>query len=153
TGIERFALGDGHPDLTAVGQVAGQVLNQFSVGESGGTFRVATTTHVGSNPSSNVYVLTADQGVLKVTGALENLRPGEQIYSARFSGDTGYLVTFPQTDPLMTLDLSDPSHPRVAGELQLPGFSRYLQQLDDTHLLGIGRDVDPTTGRTGGLQV
>src|SRR5262249_10973869 len=135
TGIERFSLGGGHPDLTAVGEVAGQVLNQFSVGESGGTFRIATTTRAGQTPSSNVYVLTADHGVLKVTGSLENLTPGEQIYSARFTGDRGYLVTFRQTDPLLTLDLSDPSHPRVAGELQLPGVSLYLQQLDATHLL------------------
>jgi uncharacterized secreted protein with C-terminal beta-propeller domain len=153
TVLERFALGGGHPDLTAVGQVPGQVLNQFSMDESGGTFRIATTTFGGQTPSSNVYVLTADQGVLKVSGSLENLTPGEQIYSVRFAGDRGYVSTFKQTDPLLTLDLSDPSHPRVAGELQLPGFSRYLQPIDDTHLIGIGRDVDPTTGRTGPLQV
>jgi uncharacterized secreted protein with C-terminal beta-propeller domain len=153
TVIDRFALDSGHPDLTAVGQVPGQVLNQFSLDESGGAFRVATTTYSGSNTSNNVYVLTEKNGVLQITGALEDLAPGERITSARFVGDLAYLDTFRQTDPLFLIDLHNPSQPHVAGELQIPGFSGYLQPLDATHLLGIGHDADPTTGRPGGLQL
>jgi hypothetical protein len=51
------------------------------------------------------------------------------------------------------IDLSQPTAPRIAGELKVPGFSRFLQPLDDGFLLGIGRDADPDTGRTRGLKV
>ena len=77
----------------------------------------------------------------------------ESITSARFVGDTAYVVTFRQTDPLYTIDLSTPTAPKIVGELKLPGFSRYLQPLGEGYLVGIGRDADPATGRTLGLKV
>lgn len=88
-----------------------------------------------------VYVLGESDGELVVTGSVEGLAPGERIYSARFMGTRGYLVTFRQIDPLFTLDLADPADPQLRGELKVPGYSDYLHLLDENHLLGIGRSV------------
>jgi hypothetical protein len=79
---------------------------------------------------------------LRPIGAIEDLAVGERIYSARMMGDKGYMVTFRQTDPLYTFDLSDPERPRVVGELKINGFSSYIHPLDDDHLLTIGQDAD-----------
>jgi uncharacterized secreted protein with C-terminal beta-propeller domain len=98
-------------------------------------------------------VLRDHGGNLSLVGAVDRLAPGERIYSARFVGDRAYVSTFRQIDPFFVIDLSEPSAPRVEGELKVPGFSSYLQPLDDTHVLGIGRDVDPDTGRVLGVQV
>jgi hypothetical protein len=77
---------------------------------------------------------------------------GERIYSVRFIGPVGYVVTFRQTDPLYTLDLSDPSKPRVVGELKITGFSSYLHPAGNTRLIGVGQDAD-LDGRVQGTQV
>jgi Beta propeller domain/RTX calcium-binding nonapeptide repeat (4 copies) len=93
---------------------------------------------------------------LDVVGKLEGLAPGERIFSSRFQGDYGFVVTFRQVDPLFTIDLSDPTNPKVAGELKIPGFSEYLQVIEQdgkSLLLGVGRDADPVTGRAGALKV
>jgi uncharacterized secreted protein with C-terminal beta-propeller domain len=84
---------------------------------------------------------------------VSGLAHGERIYSVRFAGDRGYVSTFRQIDPLFVIDLATPTAPRVTGELKVPGYSTHLMPLDDTHLLGVGRDVDPLTGRDGGLQL
>jgi hypothetical protein len=71
---------------------------------------------------------------------------GERLMATRFTGDTGYAVTFRYVDPLVTLDLKDPAHPKKVAELTLPGFSTYLQPIDANHLLAIGQDLplDPS---------
>jgi hypothetical protein len=93
---------------------------------------------VGGNTVNEVVVLGEAAGALVEVGRSEELAPGERIMSARFVGDIGYVVTFRQTDPLYTLDLSDPTHPTKVGELKVPGFSSYIHPLDATHLLTIG---------------
>jgi hypothetical protein len=70
----------------------------------------------------------------------------------RFVGDTGYVVTFRQVDPLYTIDLRDPSAPRVAGQLDLEGYSSYLHPLGDGLLLGVGQDVG-TNNEPAGAQL
>jgi len=92
---------------------------------------------------------SAPESALKALATLPNDRrpaalgkPGEQIYGVRFSGETGYLVTFRRTDPLYVLDLKDPADPKAAGELEVPGFSDYLLPLPQGLLLGVGRDAD-----------
>ncbi len=118
----------------ARGEVPGWLLNQYSMDESDGYLRVATTT--GWVDSSNgVYVLDSN---LNVTGSLEDLALNESIYASRFVGDTLYLVTFRQVDPLFVINLSDPAHPRLVGELKVPGFSSYLHPVDAEHLIGVG---------------
>ena len=116
------------------------------------TLRLVTTvTHnVGSSSQSNsVYVLDAD---LKTIGKIEDLAKNEQVYSARFFGDTGYFVTYEQTDPLFSVDFSDPENPKILGKLKIPGFSEYLHFYSDNLLLGIGMDTDEN-GITNGVKM
>jgi len=154
TNIYQFDLEDAEVPLTAMGAVPGVTLNQFSLDESDdGLLRVATTSGFGDRASSGVYTLAASAGNLQTIGSVTGLAPGERIYSVRFIGDRGYVSTFRQVDPLFVIDLANPAKPRVVGELKVPGFSSYLHPLDATHLLGVGRDVDPDTGRVRGLQL
>ncbi len=90
---------------------------------------------------------------LELTGCIENLAPDEHIKSARLMGKVGYFVTFRQTDPLFSVDLSDPANPKVLGELKIPGFSTYLHPYGEGLLLGIGYDADETTGWTQGVKL
>jgi uncharacterized secreted protein with C-terminal beta-propeller domain len=104
-------------------------------------FRVATT--VGRSSSNTVYVLDMD---LEVFGTLENIAPGERIYSARFMGDKAYLVTFRRVDPFHVIDLSDPENPEQLGELVIPGWSDYLHPYDESHVIGLGMEGNGREG-------
>lgn len=141
--IHRFSLDDGTISFKATGSFPGYLLNQFSLDESDGNIRVATTNERYTNDAwiqdNNVYVLSSS---LDTLGSLEHLAPGERIYSARFIGDLLYLVTFKQTDPLFVIDLSNPKQPGILGELKIPGYSDYLHPFDKTHLIGIGKDTE-----------
>ncbi len=131
-------------DAVANADVAGTLLNQFSLDEHAGYLRVATTaglmTDEGFVQQSNVYILDAD---LRLVGSLTGLAPGEHIYSARFIGDRAYLVTFQKIDPFFVIDLSDPFAPKVLGYLKIPGYSDYLHPFDEDHILGLGKDAVP----------
>lgn len=151
TVIHRISVNENEIEYSGSGEVPGRVLNQFSMDEFEGNFRIATTTG-GWNRDSNmnhVYILNED---LEVVGSVEDLAKGEQIYSARFIGDKGYMVTFRQTDPLFVIDLSDPANPEVLGELKVTGYSGYLHPYDETHLLGIGMEATEE-GRTQGVKI
>ncbi len=95
-------------------------------------------------PSNAVFVLGQDGEDLNIVGEIRDIAPEEQIYSARFIGNRGFLVTFRQIDPLFTIDLSDPQNPRLAGELKIPGFSDYLHPFGDNLLIGVGRSTAET---------
>lgn len=154
TNIYKFDLQQVEAPLVAMGSVPGMTLNQFSLDETGsGLLRVATTDGFGDAASSGVYVMQASAGNLQTIGSVTGLARGERIFSVRFAGSVGYVSTFREVDPLFVIDLSTPTAPRVVGELKVPGFSTYLHPLDATRLLGIGRDVDPTSGRILGLQL
>lgn len=154
TNIYKFDLAPGGVSLTAMGAVPGVTLNQFSFDEdAAGFLRVATTTWGVGDSANHVFVLDARDGNLDTVGSVRDLAPGERIFSVRFIGDRGYVSTFRQIDPLFVIDLSDAAAPHVTGELKVPGFSSYLHPLDATHLLGIGRDADATTGMALGLQL
>ena len=71
-------------------------------------------------------------------GSLEIIR-GENLYASRFAGDKAYAVTFRQTDPLWVIDLSDPAKPSIAGHIEVPGWSTYIEPLGDL-LFAIGVD-------------
>jgi uncharacterized secreted protein with C-terminal beta-propeller domain len=145
TEIHRVRINGLEIRCEASGEVPGRVLNQFSMDEYEGCFRIATTTgHVArflseATSANHVYVL--DSETLKIVGKLENLAPGESIYSARFMGSRCYLVTFKKVDPLFTIDLSNPAEPRVLGKLKIPGYSDYLHPYDDNHLIGLGKET------------
>lgn len=132
------------------GEVRGSLLNQFSMSEHDGYLRVATTDH--SQQESFVTVLDTRRDELPTVGRVGNLGLGEQIYAVRFLGKTGYVVTFRQTDPFYTIDLSNPEKPKVLGELKINGYSAYLHPIEEGLLLGIGQDAD-SNGRIKGTQI
>lgn len=134
TSIYRISVAQDKFAFEAKGSVAGYILNQYSMDEHNGYFRLATTSQKNST-QNNVFVLNMN---LTTVGKLENLAITERIYSARFMGDRAYLVTFRQIDPFFVLDLSDPANPRVAGELKIPGYSSYLHPYDADHVIGLG---------------
>lgn len=141
--VYRYDLGDGTIAYADRGKIPGTVLNQFSLDEHNGYLRVATTqgnVFDTENPATNnVYIL---DDAMDIVGSLEGIAPGERIYSVRFLGDAGYMVTFKKIDPLFAMDLSDPYNPVVLGELEIPGYSDYLQPYDETHLIGFGKDAE-----------
>lgn len=147
TVIHKIAINKNKLEYKAVGEVTGQILNQFSMDENNGYFRIATTKNRtwprlmedGGRMESynNLYVLDKD---LKIVGKIENLAEGERIYSARFMQNRAYLVTFKQVDPLFVIDLKNPKNPHVLGKLKIPGFSNYLHPYDETTLIGLGKD-------------
>ncbi len=146
--IYKLAYHEGGALPVATGTVRGRILNQYSMGAHNGFLRVATSVSPEFSPfgqvgegSNSVYVLETSDGQLVVTGAIENIAPGETIQSARFLGDRGYLVTFREIDPLFTLNLADPRDPRVVGVLKVPGFSTFMVPMDQNHLLTIGRYI------------
>jgi uncharacterized secreted protein with C-terminal beta-propeller domain len=141
TAIHKIALDDGNLRYISNGEVPGYPLNQFSMDEYKGKFRIATTSESysmhGTTLSNNVYVLDNE---LKIIGSLEKIAKDESIYSARFMGDKLYLVTFQRIDPFFVIDLSE-NKPKILGELKIPGFSQYLHPYDENHVIGIGRDT------------
>lgn len=159
TELHQFSLEETPASHVASGQVPGRLLNQWSLSEHDGHLRVATTEGDTWGPEegpeaseSAVRVLRADDGELTEVGSVTGLGVGERIYAVRYIGDIGYVVTFRETDPLYTVDLSDPSDPQVRGELKILGYSSYLHPIGDGLLLGVGQDADEE-GRTRGTQV
>lgn len=142
TEIHRIHIEGNKITYEASGEVPGYILNQFSMNEYEGYFRIATTTrHVSrlsqqATSRNHVYVLSLN---LTIVGKLENLAPGERIYSTRFVGKRCYLVTFKKVDPLFVISLEDPTNPKVLGKLKIPGYSDYLHPYDENHVIGIGK--------------
>jgi uncharacterized secreted protein with C-terminal beta-propeller domain len=176
TDIHKFAItGRAPATYRASGRVPGSVVDQFALSERDGDLRVAVTTAGGAAAAdapvstaaatspvppptvttasqSSIVVLGENDGELGEIGRVDGLGRGEQIRSVRFLDEVGYVVTFRRTDPLYTVDLSDPSAPRVVGELKIPGYSSYLHPVGDGRLLGIGQDTTEG-GQVVGLQV
>jgi uncharacterized secreted protein with C-terminal beta-propeller domain len=159
TEIHAFDISD--PTTTAYlgsGTVPGYLLSQWALSELQGVLRVVSTDTPawwGSGPASQTYLTTLrpQNGSLVQVGQLGGLGRGDRVYAVRMIGDTGYVVTFRQVDPLYALDLGDPAHPRLLGRLELPGYSSYLHPISADLLLGIGQNVDPQTNEPGGTQV
>ncbi|WP_449619894.1 beta-propeller domain-containing protein [Robertmurraya sp. Marseille-Q9965] len=162
TTIYKFSINGLKVEFNSSTELEGSILNQFSMDEHNGYFRVATTEGQSWNeehPSSN-NLLIFDEN-LKQVSSIEDLARGERIYSARFMGDRVYIVTFKETDPLFVIDTSEPESPKVLGELKIPGFSNYLHPYDENHLIGFGYDTKSVTTKdskeplilTGGIKL
>jgi hypothetical protein len=152
--VHAFDLtGDGPARYLVSGSVPGTLLNQFSMSEHEGHLRVATTMQEDPRAQESAVTVLAEQGgALVPVGSVGGLGRGERIYAVRFAGDTGYVVTFRQVDPLYTLDLRDPTAPKVVGELKILGYSAYLHPIGDGLLIGVGQDATEQ-GRALGTQV
>lgn len=170
------SMNGGDVEFTAHTTIDGYIDSQFCIDEYDGYFRIVATGETyryamrevddgemsysqsldieglneGSKASTTLYVLDKK---LDVTGKIEDIASGEYVKSARFMGDIGYFVTFRQTDPLFSVDLSNPKKPKVLGELKIPGFSEYLQSYGEDLLLGFGMAADMYTGGTYGLKL
>lgn len=148
--IHKFTLTEDGPDYVGSGEVEGWLYDQFAMSEYDGHLRVVTTDFRSwwgfeesdeiEEPANHVYVLEDAGEGLEVVGHVDGIAPGEQIMAARMMGEKGYIITFEQIDPLFTLDLSEPTDPRVVGELKIPGYSAYLHPMGEDHLLAVGMD-------------
>ena len=149
TNIHVFDISNpGQTDYIASGRINGTIQDQFSLSEYNGNIRVCSTTGQWGrwwmeDPEpmvSHVFVLglNTEETQYDVIGHVGGIAEDEQIWSARFVGDKAYLVTFRNIDPLWTIDLSEPTNPRVIGELEVPGVSTYIHPMGDDHLLTIG---------------
>lgn len=170
TTVLRFTYGDGEFSLAADGTIKGTLDDTFSLDEYDDHLRVVSTVReynremvnddrtgeviglatVESRQTNALYILDEN---LTMTGSIEGLAEDEQIYSARFMGNTGYFVTFRQTDPLFAVDLTDPSDPKVLSELKVSGFSEYLHFYGEDQLFGFGMEADEETGRQEGMKL
>ena len=163
TTVSRLEIRDGKIEYKTTGEIEGTLENQFFIDEHKGYFRFVTTATIATekrqkfdNTNSEIISyssetsarLTVLDSELKKTGEIKDLAQGERVYSVRFMGDIAYFVTFRQTDPLFSADLSDPKNPKILGKLKIPGFSEYMYPYGDGKLLGFGMDADERTGRT-----
>lgn len=156
TAIHKFALADGDITYQGSGEVKGHLgwsedKKSFRMGEHDGYLNVVTSlgdTWDGTSSTRLTVLKESDFGnELETVSVIDGIgKPGEQLYAARFLGDRAYLVTFRLTDPLYVVDLSDQENPRIAGELEIDGYSDYLHPVSDTLLLGIGKDAIPDDG-------
>ena len=171
TAIRKIAYKDGSLQGVAQTKIDGTLNDSFSIDEYNGYLRLVTTVSPVSSGGftglarffsgeseetqvqedrNSLYVLDEN---LEIAGEIHNLAKDESVYSARFMGDVGYFVTFRQVDPLFSVDLSDPAHPEIIGELKIPGFSEYLHPYGEGKLLGIGMDVDEEGVTTEGVKI
>ena len=156
TDIHQFSIDGSQLNYSGSGVVAGHLgwnplRKPFRMSEKDGYLRVATFADAQNETVSpiNVSVLKlAGDGELTTVAQLPNAnnpehigKPGEQLYASRYLGDRGYLVTFRQTDPLYVIDFANPEDPKLAGELEIEGYSDYLQPIGEDFLLGIGKDA------------
>lgn len=168
TAVTLLEIKNGKIQYKASTEIEGSLENQFFIDEHQGYFRFVTTVNkidtdkpifdkITSEPYSYQTVSSARLTVLdkelKLCGQIKDLAQGERVYSVRFMGDIAYFVTFRQTDPLFSADLSDPKNPKILGALKIPGFSEYMYPYGENQLLGFGMDADETTGKTNGLKL
>ncbi len=156
TDILKFNLNNGKIIFDSKTVVDGIVNNQFSMDEEANFYRIATTIgnvdNINQNTSSNLYILNEK---LEKVGEITGIAPNEKIYSVRYTEDKAYIVTFKQTDPLFVIDLSNPTMPKILGELKIPGYSTYLHPYDENHIIGFGYDTTANGNRitTNGLKM
>jgi len=156
---KSFRMGEYDGALRVITQTAptwgGWLAVPLAVGDPTGTTSTTPAPPVVADSPGHLSILQESDGTLKRVGELPNAnrpaplgKPGEQLYASRFIGARGYLVTYRLTDPLYVLDLSQPSDPKIAGELQVSGYSDYLFPLTENLLLGVGKEAvsDGTSG-------
>lgn len=134
TALTKFRISGGQIVADCAESVEGEIRDTFALHENGDGYLYVLTT---DDTTNWLYVL---DDRLKITGEIDHIADGESVYAARFVDDIGYFVTYRNMDPLFTVDFSDPANPTLIGELEIPGFSDYLQFWDDTHLIGVGEE-------------
>ena len=149
TDIVKFSYKDGRMNGVGAANVRGTIQDVFAISESDGILRVLTTDW--SSSSENQLYLLDEK--LKLLGSLTGIAKGEEIYAARYIGNTAYFITYHNTDPLFAVDISDPTNPKMLGQIEITGFSDYLHPYGDGLLLGIGYETDPDTSERLGVKL
>ena len=150
TQIAKFGFHDGIINAVGATSAKGDVYDTFAINEYQGKLRLLTTDWSGEKEENQLYLFDEN---LKLIGSLTGLAEGEQIYAARYFGDTVYFVTYRNTDPLFAVDLSDEKNPKILSELKITGFSEYLHFWGPDKLVGIGYETDPKTGERKGIKL
>lgn len=151
TTITKFELQDnGIIHAVNAATVNGTIPDTFGINEADGYLRVLTSEWSPGGETNHLTILGKN---MEYVSAIQDIAPGERIYAARFLEDVGYFVTYRNTDPLFTVDLSNHFAPKIIGELKVTGFSECLHFWDETHLIGIGYETDPETGRRKGVKL
>lgn len=154
TGVTKFRiLEDGSVAYVGSTKVLGFVGGQYWMDEYDGYFRLVTTAW---NSKHSLYVLKENE-VIDTLDTVSYLdqgigKPNESIKSVRFDKTKAHIVTFLQTDPLYTIDLSNPKFPVITNEIQEPGFSTYLHPWGEDYLVGLGQMAD-LNGRVTGIKL
>lgn len=159
TSIVRIGIDNGIVSFAANGDVPGTVLDQFAMDERDGHVRIVTTeqnwwwwgttTEDEDRVDNRLIILDMD---LNQVAMLDDIgKPNESVQAVRFVGDYAYVVTFLRTDPFYVIDVSDPTNPTKLSELEIPGFSDYLQPIGEDYILGIG--YGDNDGGTSGLKI
>ena len=172
--IHAFELTKGEaPVYTRSAELHGLIPDSFSIDEQDGLLRAAAAIPDEAGEQHVVYMMDGVERSYTEVGRVEGFATGEFMTTARFDGDQAYVATLlmsePFTepnrpdfvfvdpisaimDPLHTFDLSDPSNPRMLGELEFDGSANYLHPIGDTHLIGVGNTTDDW-GSLNGMQV
>lgn len=150
TKIAKFSLNKGLIDAVGATSAGGEVYDTFAINEYQGSLRLLTTDQSKSEQENQLYLFDEN---LKLTGSLKGIAKGEQIYAARYLGDTAYFVTYRNSDPLFAVDLSDKKKPKILSELKITGFSEYLHFWGQDKLFGIGYETDPDSGERKGIKL
>lgn len=142
TEIIKASLNDGKIILESSATVRGYIDDQFSMDEYGGYFRVAVTTQTADGKDINK--LFVFDGNMKKVGEVKGFAKNESIKAVKFLGNTAYVITYEQTDPLFVIDLSNPQNPEILGSAKIDGFSSQLLTLENDRILGIGYNTSET---------
>ncbi|GMM84167.1 beta-propeller domain-containing protein [Pseudoalteromonas sp. MTN2-4] len=164
TVIHKFDLAGDTLEYTATGAVEGHLgrgPDNLRFSEFNNDLRIVTTTNLPFDESAGfspfkhqLFVLQQQENLLAPIAKLPNdTHPtpigktneqglvDENIYAVRFSEDRAFIVTFRQIDPLYVVDLADKTKPKIAGALEIPGYSAYLHPVSENLLLGIGQNI------------
>lgn len=129
--------------------VAGAIKDRWSLDWADDTLRVALGRSANTENHNAVVVYEEGADDLREVARVGDLGIDEDIKSVRWFDDLAIVVTFRETDPLYTVDLTDPRSPELLGALKIPGFSQYLHPVGQDQLIGMGQSVGTDTGRRG----
>jgi len=157
TKVFKFTYDKGSIQAKATGEIKGTINDTFAINEYKGNLRIVSTVEDSMKDEESTYrqsnTLYILDEKLEVLSAIKEIAVDELVYSARFMGNTGYFVTFRQTDPLFSVDLKDPKNPKIIGELKITGFSDYLHFYGKGLLLGVGIDMDDEGVERKGIKI
>ena len=135
TNIGKITLDGGHMYGGGAATVKGYIPDQFAIHEIDGNLMVLTTSFKNTDTTNTMYMLNPK---MKEIGKITGIAKGEYVYAARYLGDYVYFITYRSVDPLFVADISDPSNPKLLGEVEIEGYSDYLHIWDENHVLGLG---------------